>query len=241
MTGGSQEPEPRVAGFRLFSAARVHETQTILHAETEQNQRTSGVANAKIASSRSSENCATLVAGQESKLVEFGRHRGQEDESHEDGEEAEEEDGELLSEALLAVASAEEYAARIIKIQQACLTPLKEDLADWLNKIMNVSTITTDNFMEKLDNGVIICHLAKIISRWCQQQHQQQHVNLNTNLPQQQNMHNRANSQAKLDLLATSSIKTPNSSYLSQTYNPQLSTSTLDVSTPRHPQYLSRV
>lgn len=76
----------------------------------------------------------------------------------------------LISEALLAVASAEEYATKILKLQQACLTPLKEDLADWLNKIMNMSTITTDNFMDKLDNGVIICRLAKVISLWCEQQ-----------------------------------------------------------------------
>lgn len=85
-------------------------------------------------------------------------------------EEDNEDEEESLSEALLAVASAEEYAAKIIKLQQACLTPLKEDLADWLNKIMNISIITTDNFMDKLDNGVIICRLAKIISLWCEQQ-----------------------------------------------------------------------
>lgn len=94
---------------------------------------------------------------------------------------------ELLSEALLAVASAEEYAAKIIKLQQACLLPLKEDLADWLNKIMNMSTITKENFMNKLDNGVIICRLAKVISSWCYQQQlqlQQQHQDNSNALPQ---------------------------------------------------------
>lgn len=82
--------------------------------------------------------------------------------------------------AQLAVASAEEYAAKIVKLQQACLIPLKEDLADWLNKILKTSQITTYNFMEKLDNGVILCRLAKIISQWCkqlQQQQQQQQIN----------------------------------------------------------------
>lgn len=64
----------------------------------------------------------------------------------------------------------EEYAAKIAKIQQACLTPLKEDLADWLNNIMKISYITTENFMDKLDNGVVVCRLAKIISQWCEQQ-----------------------------------------------------------------------
>lgn len=76
-------------------------------------------------------------------------------------------EGESLSEALLAVASAEEYAAKISRIQQACLTPLKEDLADWLNKIMDKTDITSQNFMDKLDNGVIVCRLARIISMWC--------------------------------------------------------------------------
>lgn len=79
----------------------------------------------------------------------------------------------FLNEALLAVASAEEYAAKILALQQACLRPLKEDLADWLNKIMSTTTITTDNFMHKLDNGVIICRLAKIISLWCLNKQQQ--------------------------------------------------------------------
>lgn len=76
------------------------------------------------------------------------------------------------NEALLAVASAEEYASKISRLQEACLRPLKEDLADWLNKILNTSTITTDNFMDKLDNGVIICRLAKIISIWCLKQYE---------------------------------------------------------------------
>jgi hypothetical protein len=79
-------------------------------------------------------------------------------------------DGESSEEELMLVASTEEYAAKIIKLQQACLIPLKEDLADWLNKILKTSNITSQNFMDKLDNGVIICRLAKIISLWCEQQ-----------------------------------------------------------------------
>lgn len=66
------------------------------------------------------------------------------------------------------------YAAKIAKLQQECLTPLKEDLADWLNKILHKESspnpITTENFMETLENGVIICHLAKLISKWCERQ-----------------------------------------------------------------------
>lgn len=79
-------------------------------------------------------------------------------------------DSDYYDETMLAVVSAEEYAAKIIKLQQACLTPLKEDLADWLNKILGSTKITADNFMDKLDNGVIICKLAKIISSWCENQ-----------------------------------------------------------------------
>lgn len=63
----------------------------------------------------------------------------------------------------------EDYATKIARLQQACLRPLKEDLADWLNSIIKITYITTDNFMDKLDNGVVICRLAKIISQWCDQ------------------------------------------------------------------------
>lgn len=106
--------------------------------------------------------------GQKISLIIHDNNNEEEEEEQE--EEEDNDDEELLSEALLAVASAEEYAAKITKLQQACLTPLKEDLADWLNKILNTSQITTENFMDKLDNGVIICRLAKIISLWCEQQ-----------------------------------------------------------------------
>lgn len=143
------------------------------------------------------------------------------EENEEDGDD--EDDDDSLSEALLAVSSAEEYAAKIIKLQQSCLTPLKEDLADWLNKIMNVSNVTTGNFMDKLDNGVIICKLAKIISLWCEQQ-------LATNssmIAHQSNPQtpNRIGSQQKLTDLPPS-----NNSHSSYS-NSKLSISTMDVST----------
>lgn len=104
------------------------------------------------------------------------------DDQDQDDDYAGEDDDELLDEAMLAVASAEEYAAKIIKLQQACLTPLKEDLADWLNKIFNSNQITANNFMDKLDNGVIICKLAKIISSWCEEQLHQQNPELTKQL-----------------------------------------------------------
>lgn len=70
----------------------------------------------------------------------------------------------------------------ILKLQQACLTPLKEDLADWLNKVLCSSQITADNFMDKLENGVVLCRLAKIISSWCEEQLKQNNRNLTQKL-----------------------------------------------------------
>lgn len=60
----------------------------------------------------------------------------------------------------------EEVDALHMKIamkQEQHLIPLKEDLADWLNKTLEVDDITVANFMDKLDNGVIICKLARLI------------------------------------------------------------------------------
>ena len=58
----------------------------------------------------------------------------------------------------------EEYSKRIAKLQEEYLIPLKEDLADWINRITESAfQLSPDNFMDKLDNGVIICKLAKLI------------------------------------------------------------------------------
>ncbi|GFQ88582.1 growth arrest-specific protein 2 [Trichonephila clavata] len=62
----------------------------------------------------------------------------------------------------------EEVDALHMKIamkQEQHLIPLKEDLADWLNKTLEVEDITASNFMDKLDNGVIICKLARLIQQ----------------------------------------------------------------------------
>ncbi|KFM74671.1 Growth arrest-specific protein 2, partial [Stegodyphus mimosarum] len=62
----------------------------------------------------------------------------------------------------------EEVDALHMKIamkQEQHLIPLKEDLADWLNKTLDVEDITAENFMDKLDNGVIICKLARLIQQ----------------------------------------------------------------------------
>ncbi|XP_070535233.1 growth arrest-specific protein 2-like [Ptychodera flava] len=46
----------------------------------------------------------------------------------------------------------------------ASLTPLKEDLADWLSKLLDVE-VTSENFYDVLSTGVLPCKLAEIIQK----------------------------------------------------------------------------
>ncbi|XP_034937663.1 growth arrest-specific protein 2-like [Chelonus insularis] len=55
------------------------------------------------------------------------------------------------------------YHERIHSAQSRQLIPLQEDLADWINKTINVDHITGENFFDILDNGVIVCRLARVI------------------------------------------------------------------------------
>ncbi|CAG9823082.1 unnamed protein product [Phaedon cochleariae] len=48
-------------------------------------------------------------------------------------------------------------------IQARQLDPLKEDLADWLNKTLSIDYLNKDNFLDELDNGVVLCHLAQVV------------------------------------------------------------------------------
>lgn len=57
----------------------------------------------------------------------------------------------------------DEFYLRVTQRQEQHLVPLKEDLADWLNKSLDVADITADNFLDKLDNGVVVCRLARLI------------------------------------------------------------------------------
>uniref|UniRef100_A0AAR5PYL3 Calponin-homology (CH) domain-containing protein n=1 Tax=Dendroctonus ponderosae TaxID=77166 RepID=A0AAR5PYL3_DENPD len=57
----------------------------------------------------------------------------------------------------------EEHTERMATAQMRQLDPLKEDLADWLNKTLGTDYINRDNFLTELDNGVVICHLAQLI------------------------------------------------------------------------------
>ncbi|XP_064490120.1 growth arrest-specific protein 2-like isoform X2 [Ornithodoros turicata] len=57
----------------------------------------------------------------------------------------------------------DELYIRMTQRQEQHLIPLKEDVADWLNKTLDVEDITADNFMSKLDNGVVVCRLATLL------------------------------------------------------------------------------
>ncbi|XP_023238144.1 GAS2-like protein pickled eggs isoform X3 [Centruroides sculpturatus] len=59
----------------------------------------------------------------------------------------------------------EDLQKKIALKQEQHLIPLKEDLAEWLNKTLEIEEITADNFLYKLDNGVIVCHLAQLIQK----------------------------------------------------------------------------
>ncbi|XP_024085606.1 growth arrest-specific protein 2-like isoform X1 [Cimex lectularius] len=57
----------------------------------------------------------------------------------------------------------EYYQEKIAHGQHKRLLPLQEDLADWLNKTLNLDHITATNLLDILDNGVVLCHLAMVI------------------------------------------------------------------------------
>ena len=51
------------------------------------------------------------------------------------------------------------------------LAPLKEDLVVWLNKLFDVN-ITVENFMECLDNGVLVSKVAELVHRAAEEYYQ---------------------------------------------------------------------
>lgn len=65
----------------------------------------------------------------------------------------------------------EEYSKRIRKLQDDYLYPLKEDLAEWINRVLQTTDLTAENFIQRLDNGVLILRLAKIIESQCDMFH----------------------------------------------------------------------
>jgi hypothetical protein len=55
-----------------------------------------------------------------------------------------------------------DISACIAEKAEETLAPLKEDLVDWLNKLFDVE-ITVENFMECLDNGVLVSKVAELV------------------------------------------------------------------------------
>ncbi|XP_048769349.1 growth arrest-specific protein 2-like isoform X2 [Ostrea edulis] len=51
---------------------------------------------------------------------------------------------------------------KLAVLQEESLKPIKEDLAEWIARTLGIE-ITTDDFMDVLDNGVYLCNLAKLI------------------------------------------------------------------------------
>lgn len=55
-----------------------------------------------------------------------------------------------------------DFTTRIAERSEQDLLPLKEDLAEWLSRVLQ-EKITADNFMDCLENGVLVCKLAQIL------------------------------------------------------------------------------
>nr|XP_020461920.1 growth arrest-specific protein 2-like [Monopterus albus] len=60
------------------------------------------------------------------------------------------------------LASPQEYNEWLPYRHDASLLPMKEDLAFWLNTMLDVD-LTADSLMDRLDNGVLLCQLAQLL------------------------------------------------------------------------------
>ncbi|XP_072160602.1 growth arrest-specific protein 2 isoform X3 [Bemisia tabaci] len=61
------------------------------------------------------------------------------------------------------------YQDRIVSSQSRQLLPLQEDLADWINKTLGLDCLTASNLLDMLDNGVVLCRLARVIQEKMQE------------------------------------------------------------------------
>ena len=55
-----------------------------------------------------------------------------------------------------------DFTSKIAERSEQDLLPLKEDLAEWLSRVLK-EKITAENFMDCLENGVLVCKLAQIV------------------------------------------------------------------------------
>ncbi|GAB6028641.1 hypothetical protein CHUAL_004473 [Chamberlinius hualienensis] len=59
--------------------------------------------------------------------------------------------------------SEDERWAKIAEKNEEWLLPMKEDVADWLNRTLGERKLNAGNLMDILDNGAVLCRLAKKI------------------------------------------------------------------------------
>lgn len=50
---------------------------------------------------------------------------------------------------------------RPFKSSEEYLYAMKEDLAEWLNMLYSELELNVDNFMEKLETGIVLCKVRK--------------------------------------------------------------------------------
>ena len=55
-----------------------------------------------------------------------------------------------------------DFSTKIAERSEQDLLPLKEDLAEWLSRVLQ-EKITAENLLDCLENGVLVCKLAQIV------------------------------------------------------------------------------
>ncbi|KAF5308241.1 hypothetical protein FQR65_LT06234 [Abscondita terminalis] len=59
----------------------------------------------------------------------------------------------------------DEYTEKIVDSQNQQLDPLKQDIANWINKLLEIHYLNGENLLNELDNGALLCRLALVIVR----------------------------------------------------------------------------